>query len=55
VATVTATGLVTAHHLGGAIITATAEGKSAPGSVTVKTPSPTTIVVTPAQVLLTRA
>lgn len=52
VATVTATGLVTAHVPGGAIITATAEGKSAPGSVTVKTPSPTSIVVTPAQVLL---
>lgn len=52
VATVTAAGLVTAHLPGGAIITATAEGKSAPGSVTVKTPSPTTIVVTPAQVLL---
>ena len=52
VATVTSSGLVTGHALGNAVITAICEGKTGSMSVTVKTPSPNTVVVTPAQVLL---
>lgn len=47
VATVNATGLVTALSPGGAIITATAEGRSSPASVTVLSIPVSRVVVTP--------
>ena len=47
VATVSATGLVTALSPGGAIITATSEGKSAPSSVTVSAIPVASVRVTP--------
>jgi uncharacterized protein YjdB len=52
VATVTASGVVTAQAPGNAIITATSEGKSATSSVTVNAPSPNVVVLTPAQVVV---
>jgi uncharacterized protein YjdB len=52
VATVSAEGVVTAHALGTATITATSEGKSATTSVTVSPPSPNVVVLTPAQLLV---
>jgi uncharacterized protein YjdB len=52
VATVTSAGLVTAHAPGNAVIRATCEGKSGTTDVTVNTPSPNAVVVTPAQVLI---
>jgi uncharacterized protein YjdB len=48
VATVSATGLVTALAPGGAIITASAEGKSAPASVTVSAIPVATVLIKPA-------
>ena len=52
VATVSADGLVTAHSLGTATITATSEGKSATTSLTVSAPLPNAVVLTPAQLLV---
>ena len=52
VATVTATGVVTAQSPGNAIITATSEGKSATSTVTVSAPTPNAVVLTPAQLLV---
>ncbi|HEX9564176.1 MAG TPA: Ig-like domain-containing protein, partial [Gemmatimonadaceae bacterium] len=48
VATVSTSGLVTARAPGGAIITATSEGKSAPASVTVSLIPVATVLVSPA-------
>jgi len=52
IATVTSTGLVTAHVPGTVVITATCEGQRGTVAVTVNLPAPNVIVVTPAQVLL---
>src|SRR5688572_21506298 len=52
VATVTSTGVVTAHSPGSATITATVEGKTGTTSVTVNPRPPNAVVVTPAQVLV---
>jgi uncharacterized protein YjdB len=52
VATVTASGLVSAQAQGSAIITATTEGKSATTAVTVNPRAPNAVIVTPAQLLL---
>ena len=52
VATVTAGGLVTAHSIGSATISATSEGKSATTLVTVNRRSPNAVIVTPAQLLI---
>jgi uncharacterized protein YjdB len=52
VATVTSTGLVTAHAPGNATITATSEGKSATTAVTVNPRGPNAVIVTPAQLVV---
>ena len=52
IATVTSTGLVTAHVPGTVVITATCEGQRGTVTVTVNLPAPNVVVVTPAQVLL---
>ena len=52
VATVTSTGLVTAHALGSATIRATVEGKTGSNALTVGPRPPNAVVVTPAQVLV---
>ena len=52
VASVTSTGLVTAHAPGNATITATSEGKSATTAVTVNPRGPNAVIVTPAQLVV---
>ena len=52
VATVTSTGLVTAHTLGNATIRATVEGKTGSSALTVSPRPPNVVIVTPAQVLV---
>lgn len=52
VATVSSSGVVSAHAPGNAIITATSEGKSETTSITVNRRAPNAVVVTPAQLLV---